>query len=92
MSENQDFMITLNDEDGNEVNFEFLDLISYEDEEYVVLLPDDDNETPDVVILKVLETGDDEEETYVGVDNEDTLQAVFAIFKEKFKDVFDFAD
>ena len=92
MNENQDFMITLNDDEGNEVNFEFLDLINYEDEEYVVLLPDDDEETPDVVILKVLETGDDEEETYVGVDNEETLQAVFGIFKEKFKDVFDFTD
>lgn len=30
-------IIVLNDEDGNEVNFEFLDLIDYEGEEYIVL-------------------------------------------------------
>ena len=32
----------LNDESGNEVPFEFLDLIKYENEEYVVLLPEGD--------------------------------------------------
>ena len=30
-------IIILNDENGNEVQFEFLDLIEYESEEYVVL-------------------------------------------------------
>ena len=37
--EELDNIIILNDEDGNEVEFEFLDLIEYEGEEYVVLLP-----------------------------------------------------
>ena len=37
--EELDNIIVLNDEDGNEVEFEFLDLIEYEGEEYVVLLP-----------------------------------------------------
>ena len=32
-------LIVLNDEDGNEIEFEFLDLISYRQKEYVVLLP-----------------------------------------------------
>lgn len=35
--EELDNIIILNDEDGNEVEFEFLDLIEYEGEEYVVL-------------------------------------------------------
>lgn len=90
MSENQDLMITLNDEDGNEVKFEFLDLISYENEEYVVLLPYEG--TNNVVILKILETGNEDESTYVGIDDEETMNAVYAIFKEKFKDVFNFED
>ena len=34
-----DNILVLNDEEGNEVEFEFLDLIEYEGEEYVVLLP-----------------------------------------------------
>ena len=37
--EELDNILVLNDEEGNEVEFEFLDLIEYEGEEYVVLLP-----------------------------------------------------
>lgn len=92
MSDNQDYIISLTDDLGNEVKFEFIDLISYELETYVVLAPADD-ETADIIILKVLDTDDDdEEETYVGVDNEEVLNAVYGIFKERFKDVFDFED
>ena len=35
--EELDNIITLNDEEGNEVKFEFLDLVELDDEEYVVL-------------------------------------------------------
>ena len=34
-----DNIVVLNDEEGNEVQFEFLDLVELDDEEYVVLLP-----------------------------------------------------
>ena len=91
MDENLSNMITLNDEDGNPALFEFLDLIEYEAEEYIVLLPE--NGDGEVVILQVDYTDpDSEEEHYLGVEDEETLQAVFAIFKEKFKDQFDFTD
>lgn len=85
-----DNIIVLNDDDGNEVEFEFLDLIPYRGKEYVVLLPVS-NEADEVVILQ-LEEADDEAESYISVDNEATLQVVFEIFKEKFKDVFNFID
>ena len=86
-----DNMIRLNDEDGNETLFEFLDLIVYDNQEYVVLLPAGDDGGDEVVILR-LEEVDDETESYVSVDDEDTLNAVFEIFKEKFKDEFNFID
>ncbi len=86
-----DNMIRLNDEDGNEILFEFLDLIEYDNQEYVVLLPAGDDGGDEVVILR-LEEVDDETESYVSVDDEDTLNAVFEIFKEKFKDEFNFID
>ena len=88
-------IIVLNDEDGKEVRFEFLDLIELDDEEYVVLLPaDEDSDEPgEVVILKVEDTdSDSDEESYVGVDDQEILNAVFAIFKDKFKDEFNFVD
>lgn len=85
----EDNLFILNDEDGNEIKFEFLDLIELENENYVVLYPiENDNE--EVVILKVQETEGNQDE-YLSVD-EKTLQTVYAIFKEKFKDVYDFQD
>ena len=42
MQEELDNLIVLTDEDGNDVSFEFLDLLEYEGEEYVVLLPTDE--------------------------------------------------
>ena len=92
--EDLDNIVILNDEDGNEVKFEFLDLIDLEDEEYVVLLPVTEEDEGEVVILKVEDNDDEdsEEESYVSVEDEDTLNKVFEIFKEKFKDDFDFVD
>ena len=91
--EELDNIIVLNDEDGEEIEFEFLDLIEYEGEEYVVLLPHDEEEEGDeVVILKLEDTDSEDEESYVSVDDEEVLQAVFEIFKEKFKDEFNFVD
>ena len=92
--EELDNIIILNDENGNEVKFEFLDLMEYEGEEYIILLPTEESEDNDeVVILKVEYVEDDPDmETYVSVDDEDTLNAVFEMFKEKFKDDFNFVD
>ena len=95
-NEELDNIIVLNDEEGNEVEFEFLDLIEYESEQFVVLLPvleegqEDDGE---VVILKVDDSEENaDEESYVSVDDEETLTAVFEIFKDKFKEEFNFTD
>lgn len=90
-----DNIIILNDENGEESRFEFLDLIELDNEEYVVLLPaeESDEEPGEVVILKVEDTDEDsDEEAYVSVDDEETLNKVFEIFKEKFKNEFDFVD
>ena len=94
--EDLDNIIVLNDENGNEVQFEFLDLIELDNEEYVVLLPvtaEGEEEEGEVVILKVEDTDEDsDEESYVSIDDENVLNKVFEIFKEKFKDDFDFVD
>jgi len=87
----EDNIITLHDEDGNEVSFEYLDLIPYDGEEYVVLLPTEED-AEEVVILRLEETDDPEEDTYASVDDEEILNAIFEIFKEKFRDEFHFAD
>ena len=93
LDEELDNIIVLNDEDGNEVKFEFLDLIELDGEEYIVLLPtEEDDEDGEVVILKVEDTDSEDEESYVSVDDQEVLNKVFEIFKEKFKDEFNFVD
>lgn len=95
-NEELDNIVTLNDEYGNEVKFEFLDLVELDEEEYVVLLPvseDGEEDEGEVVILKVEDSdGDSDEESYVGITDEEILNKVFEIFKEKYKDEFDFVD
>lgn len=87
-------IIILSDENGEDVQFEFLDLIEYDSEEYVILLPvveEGEEDDGEVVILKVENSGE-EDESYTSVDDEEVLTTVFDIFKEKFKDEFNFTD
>lgn len=87
-SDDMSNIIVLNDEHGDEIPFEFLDLIVYQGKEYVVLLPVDEDDS-EVVILGVEPIEGTDQESYVSVSDEE-LMAVFAIFKEKFADVFNF--
>ena len=91
-----DNIIRLMNEIGQEVAFEFLDLIEYMGNEYVVLLPVekdiDDEESGEVVILQLEETGDPETEGYVSIDDEEVLNTVFGLFKDRFREEFSFVD
>ena len=83
-------ILTLTDENGEEVDFEYMDCIEYQGKEYLVLMPADE-ESSEIVILEV-EPVDEENENYLSVTDEATLEAVYAIFKEKFQDVLTFED
>ena len=83
-------ILTLTDENGNDVNFEYLDCIDYQGKEYLVLMPEDE-ESDELIILEV-EPVDEELENYLSVSDEAVLDAVYAIFKEKYKDVMSFED
>ena len=90
LQEEETSIITMTDENGQDVDFEYLDCIEYEGKEYLVLIPaeEDSNE---IVILEV-EPVDEELENYLAVENEDTLNAIYEIFKDRFKDVLTFGD
>ena len=83
-------ILTLTDENGQEVDFEYMDCIEYQGKEYLVLMPADE-ESSEIVILEV-EPVDEENENYLSVNDEATLEAVYAIFKEKFQDILTFED
>ena len=83
-------ILTLTDENGQDVDFEYLDCIEYQGKEYLVLMPADELST-EIIILEV-EPVDEENENYLSVSDEAVLNAVYDIFKEKYKDVLTFEE
>ena len=90
LQEEESSLITLTDDSGEETTFEYLDCIEYEGKEYLVLIPAEEDAS-EIVILEV-EPVDEENENYLAVEDEATLNAVYEIFKERFKDVLNFAE
>ena len=88
--EEQSNILTLTDENGVDVDFEYLDCIEYEGNEYLVLMPAEEMST-EIIILQV-EAVDEDTENYLSVSDEATLNAVYAIFKDRYKDVLTFED
>lgn len=90
LNEEEISILSLTDEEGNEVELELIDSVDYEGAEYLILLPPEE-EAAEVIILEV-EPHKDGSESYLTVDNEEVLNAVFAIFKERFADFFTFEE
>ena len=90
INEEEVSILTLTDENGEDVDFEYMDSIEYEGKEYLVLIPVED-ESGEIVILEI-EPVDEETENYLSVDDEAVLNAVFGIFKEKYKDILEFGE
>ena len=88
--EEENSLLTLTDENGVDNDFEYLDCIEFDGKEYLVLMPVDTVET-EIVILEV-EPVDEENENYLAVEDEKLLNAVYSIFKEKYKDILTFED
>lgn len=88
--EEEAIIVELEDDDGNTTEFEYLDTIGYDGEEFVVLIEND--ETADGVVILKIESIDDDTENYIGIDDEELVEKVYEIFKEAHKDEFDFTD
>ena len=86
----EDNLLTLTDENGEETEFEYLDSVEYGGQEYLILTPTGE-ESGQVVILQV-EPVDEETENYLAVEDEILLNEVYAIFRERYKDVLTFED
>lgn len=82
-------VVVLTDDEGNDVEFEWLDTVEYNGNNYIVVIPTDED-AEDVVILRM--EGSEEEESFVGIDNEKEVNEVFEIFKKKNKDNYQFID
>ena len=84
-------IVVLCDEEGNELEFEMIDTVEYQDNEYAMLLPTDED-AEEIVILQIVADPEDEEMIdFVTVEDETVLEAVYDIFKDRLQDEFDFA-
>lgn len=81
-------ILTLTDENGQDVNFEYLDCLTYQDKEYLILMPEGEDE----IVIMEIEPVDEENENYLAVEDDAVLDAVYGIFREKFKDILTFED
>ncbi|MDE6092703.1 MAG: DUF1292 domain-containing protein [Ruminococcus sp.] len=85
--ENENY-ITLTDDNGDEVSFEVIGEVEYQERYFVVLLPFDD-EDDGVVILEIMPS-DDENGEFLSIDDEELLQAVFEKFKKDYSGEYEF--
>jgi uncharacterized protein YrzB (UPF0473 family) len=92
MDEERDDIVVLIDENGEEVEFEHIDTIEMNDNEYVVLAPldedqDDDREEEEIIILKV-EHNENGEDSFVTIEDDDELDEVFNEFQTRMEEEF----
>lgn len=93
MEDERDDIVVLVDENGEEVEFEHIDTIEMNDSEYVVLAPyteeetDEETDEEEIIILKV-DHNENGEDSFVTVEDEDELDAVFEEFQARMEEEF----
>ena len=80
-----DSVVELVDESGKPVKFEHLMTVDYENALYAILIPMDEIDGIDddeVIILKIEEGATDDDDVYVGVEDEELLEKIFERYLE----------
>lgn len=81
-----DFTVRFTDSDGNFCAGEFLDIVNYNGDEYAIIDPCDTEGYVDIFRISTAEG----KEVYIRIDDDETLEAVFEVFRIKNEDEFDF--
>ncbi len=84
-------ILTFQDEDGNDVQFELVDSFELNGSDYVALLPPDDEYESEVLLMRI-ESESSGEDILVYIEDDAELDEVFATFRDRMKDEFDFLD
>jgi len=82
-------IMTLQDEDGNDLEVELIDTLEYNGETYYAFIPVEMNldESYELIIMKLELDG--EEETLVTLDDEDEYDEMYQIFSERNEDAYE---
>ena len=89
LMEEEASILTLTGDNGENIDFEYMDCVEYEGKEYLVLTPVDE---PGQLVILEIEPVDEENENYLAIDDMDLLTKLYELFKAKFADVFNFED
>lgn len=73
--------LTLTDGDGNDIEFELLDLLDIDRRTYIVLQPEELAQSRQVVLMRV--EGEGLAEHYIGLEDAVEAQRVFEAFQER---------
>ena len=85
-------LMTLEDEDGNEITFEVIDALDHKGVHYlaVVEYAEDEDDVDEDAQLVILSVGEDADGEYLDVvDDDETLMEVGALFEKRLSDNFD---
>ena len=81
--EERDDILTLTEEEGNEVNFEIVDALEHDGKTYVLLTPAEAGEEDEVEVILLRVEDDGDEDILITVDDEEEFNTVAALFDEK---------
>ena len=84
-------IIVLQSDDGEELRLEVLDIIYHDDSNYVVGISADDEESEEVMIMR-LSPLNDEEDMLEPIESREELDTVFELFKERNAEEFGFEE
>ena len=90
--EYQPDLMTLEDEDGNEITFEVIDALDHKDVHYLAVVEyvEDEADLDEDAQLVILSVGEDADGEYLDVvDDDETLMEVGALFEKRLSDNFD---
>ena len=93
--EEEPVLLELTDADGNEVQYELLDVVPYMEKDYIVVVPyivGDDSPVEQVEIYRVEPDEEQDTETYVGLETQAEVDAVFKLFQKRSEEFFDFVE
>ena len=91
-NEYQPDLMTLEDEDGNEITFEVIDALDHKGVHYlaVVEYAEEEEDVDEDAQLVILSVGEDADGEYLDVvDDDETLMEVGALFEKRLSDNFD---
>lgn len=85
----QNDIITLTDESGAPVRFQLLDVVEYRSGDYAVLFPLDEDADMFTILLAEPDPANPEDYFFSGIDEQETIDAVFAKFRKRHPEIFE---